>query len=58
MEGGHMGEYVSAGRPVRKSQRRMSEREKHEWVRLLWFAIVATFVIHLAMLLDANKSFF
>ena len=53
-----MDEYVSVGRSVRKSQRRMSEREKHEWVRLLWFAIVATFVIHLAMLLDANKSFF
>ena len=53
-----MGEYVSTGQSLRKSQRRMSEREKHEWVQLLWFAIVATFVIHLAMLLDANKSFF
>ncbi len=53
-----MGEYVSAGRSKWKSQRRMSEREKHEWVRFLWFAIVATFVIHLAMLLYANKSFF
>ena len=53
-----MGEYVSAGRSGRKGQRRVSEREKHEWVRLLWFVIAATFVIHLAMFLDANKSFF
>ena len=53
-----MGEYVSAGRSGRQSQRRVSEREKHEWVRFLWFVIAVTFVIHLAMLLDTNKSFF
>ena len=33
-----MGEHVSVGRLKRKGQRRMSEREKHEWVRFLWFA--------------------
>jgi hypothetical protein len=53
-----MGESVNAGRFRKKRQRRMSEREKHEWIRLIWFTIVVTFVIHLAMLLDANKSFF
>ncbi len=49
-----MGEYVSAGRSRRRGQRRMSDREKYEWIRFLWFAIAVTFVIHLAMLLDAN----
>ncbi len=53
-----MGKYVYVSRSQTNGQRRMSEREKHEWVRLLWFVIAVTFVIHLAMLLDANKSFF
>ena len=42
----------------KKGQRRMSERERSEWIRSIWFIIAATFVSHLALLLDANKSFF
>ena len=42
----------------RKGQFRMTERERSEWIRFIWFVIGATFVIHLALLLDANKSFF
>ena len=53
-----MGKYVHVSRFQTNGQRRMSDREKYEWVRLLWFLIAVTFVIQLAMLLDAYKSFF
>jgi hypothetical protein len=54
-----MGEHTYIGPFIkRKGRRSMSERERSEWIRSIWFVIAATFVIHLALLLDANKSFF
>ena len=53
-----MNEYTFVGYIEKNSLGRMSDRQKLRVVQFLWFVIAATFVIHVALLWDIDKSFY
>lgn len=54
-----MNEYTIIGHlQKKKGQGRMTDWEKLKVVQFLWFVIAATFVIHVALLWDIDKSFY